>query len=52
MRFHGCIVFEANDFAIRDGKLHVHYIGHGDPQKSDSFVMDYNGAYGGFDDWG
>ena len=36
---------KANDFAACDGKLHVHYIGHGEPQKSDSFVMDYNGAY-------
>lgn len=38
-------MMKANDFAPRDGLLHVHYIGHGIPQKSDSFVMDYNGAY-------
>ena len=36
---------KANDFAPRDGLLHVHYIGHGAPQKSDSFVMNYNGVY-------
>ena len=34
----------ANDFAPRDGILRVHLIGHGEPQKSDSFVWTYNGA--------
>ncbi len=43
----------ANDFAPHDGLLRVHFIGHGTPQKSDSFVLEYNGAYylidGGFE---
>lgn len=34
----------ANAFAKKDGILRVHLIGHGDPQKSDSFVWMYNGA--------
>lgn len=34
----------ANDFAKRDNILRVHLIGHGDPQKSDSFVWTYHDA--------
>ena len=34
----------ANTFAPKDGNLRVHLIGHGNPQKSDSFVWEYNGA--------
>lgn len=34
----------ANSFAKHDGILRVHLIGHGEPQKSDSFVWTYNGA--------
>ena len=36
----------ANDFAVRDGVLRVHLIGHGEePPKSDAFLLEYNGAY-------
>ena len=35
----------ANDFAVRDGILRVHLIGHGEePPKSDAFLLEYNGA--------
>lgn len=36
----------ANDFAVRDGMLRVHLIGHGEePPKSDAFLLEYNGAF-------
>ena len=36
----------ANDFAVKDGILRVHMIGHGEePPKSDSFLLEYNGAF-------
>jgi hypothetical protein len=36
----------ANDFAVQDGILRVHLIGHGEePPKSDAFLLEYNGAY-------
>ena len=34
----------ANDFAIHDGVLRVHLIGHGEePPKSDAFILEYDG---------
>ena len=35
----------ANIFAKKDGILRVHFIGHGDPPKSDAFLWEYNGSY-------
>ena len=35
----------ANEFAKKDGILRVHMIGHGDPPKSDAFMLEYNDAF-------
>ena len=36
----------ANEFAIKDGELRVHLIGHGvEPPKSDAFLLEYNGVF-------
>ena len=35
----------ANAFALKDGVLRIHMIGHGDPPKSDAFLWEYNDSY-------